>query len=383
MKNDVLITGGTVIDPASSTSKPLDVAIQNGRIAALGDQADRGSAEVSIDATGLFVVPGLIDLHTHVYKDVSMFGIEADDLCPRTGVTSVVDAGTAGSINFRGLERYVIEPSQTRILAFVNLSAVGIPWRKGEMVCPAYIQPEACAETVTRHPETALGVKVRLYPGVAGPRELHEILDLAVAAASDCAKPLMVHISNGEISVDDILSQLRPGDIITHCFRGGPEATLMEPDGAVKESVLRARDKGIIFDIGHGMGSFSFDECRRALDRGFAPDTISSDIHSLCIHGPVFDLPTTMSKFLNLGMSLDEIVRLTTLEPAKVIGKAEMLGSLNVGTTADVTLLAVREESVELKDAQGEVVVGDRRIVCKAAIKDGAIWWHDDDFDFG
>lgn len=378
MSYDIVIVGGTVIDPGSGIHDVLDVAVKDGKIAAIGEAADAESADITIDAAGLYVVPGLIDLHTHVYKDVSIFGIEADDLCPRTGVTSVVDAGTAGFINYRGLERYVIEPSQTRIMAFVNLSGVGIPWRRGEMVCNEYIQPDECAETVAAHPHTALGVKVRLYPGVAGERELREVLDLALEAAKQCDKPLMVHMNNGDLSVSDLLPYMRPGDILTHCFRGGNEASLVEPDGTIRESVKRARDQGIIFDIGHGLGSFSFDECRRALERGFSPDTISSDIHSLCIHGPVYDLPTTMSKFLNLGMPLDEIIRRTTIEPAKVIGKDDQLGTLSVGTPGDIALLAVRSEEIELKDARGEIVIGDRSILCKATIKDGKLWWREE-----
>ena len=373
MPFDVLIKGGTVIDPVHGVNGYRDVALKDGKIAAVGDGL--GSAQEEIDASGCYVVPGLIDLHTHLYKDVSVFGVEADDLCPRTGVTTAIDTGTAGWINFRGLERYVIERSETRILAYVNLAGVGLPWRRGEMVYEGYVQPAECANAVLAHPKTSLGVKVRLYRGVGGDADLRDLLQLALEAARRCEKPLMVHISNSDVPLAELIPSLRSGDVVTHCFHGGEIASVLDKKGKVLPVVKEARERGVVFDIGHGLGSFSFDVGRLAMEDGFPPDTISSDIHTFNIDGPVYDLPTTMSKFLNLGMPLYEVIQRTTSEPAKAIGRQEDLGHLGVGAEGDVTVLDLEKGTFELVDAQQKVLMGNQRISCRSTVRNGKIWW--------
>ncbi|MDE2699785.1 MAG: amidohydrolase/deacetylase family metallohydrolase [Gemmatimonadota bacterium] len=370
---DVLITGGTVIDPANGVHGALDVALKDGVVAAIG--RDLGEADSVIDASGCLVTPGLIDLHTHVYKDVSSFGIEADELCPRTGVTTSVDTGTAGWINYRGLERYVMAPSSTRILAYVNLSGVGLPWRRGEMVYEGYVSASECAQTVLNHPKTALGVKVRLYKGVGGDADVRDLLQIALEAANRCEKPLMVHISNADVLLRDLIQPLRPGDIVTHCFHGTQPASIIDNRGKVISEAWDARDRGVIFDIGHGLGSFSYDVGRAAMEDGFPPDTISSDIHSYNIDGPVYDLPTTMSKFLNLGMSLEEVIRRSTIEPAQVIDRENDLGHLRIGAAGDVAVFELEKGKFELTDAMQQVLMGEQRLVCRASVRAGKIWW--------
>lgn len=372
---DIVIAGGTVIDPANAMNEASNVALRDGRVAAVGAELNPADARRAIDASGCIVVPGLIDLHTHVYKDVSMFGIEADELCPSTGVTTAIDTGSAGWINYRGLERYVIERSQTRILAYVNLSGVGLPWRRGEMVYDGYVQPDMCARTVMQHPDTALGVKVRLYRGVGGDADLRDLLRLALDAAVQCDRPLMVHITGGDVPISEWLPLLRKDDIITHCFHASEPAGLLDAAGRVLPEVRDARDRGVVFDIGHGLGSFSFDVCRKAMDDGFPPDTISSDIHTLNIDGPVYDLPTTMSKFLSLGMPLDEVIRRTTIEPARVIGRADELGRLGEGAAGDVAVLALEEGTYQLEDSEEELLQASQRLVCRATVRNGDVWW--------
>lgn len=374
---DLLIRGGTVVDPANGVNGRMNVALSGGRVAALLQPDEPAGAADEIDADGCYVVPGLIDLHTHVFKDFSIFGIEADELCPRTGVTTAIDTGTAGWINYRGLERCIIEPAATRILAYVNLSGVGLPYRRGEMVYEGYVQPEACAEAVRAHPDTALGVKVRLYEGVAGDADLRDVLGMALVAARGCDSPLMVHISGGDVPLGDLLPHLRQGDIVTHCYHGGEIAGILDGRGKVSSVTREARDRGVVFDIGHGLGSFSFDVGRRAMEDGFPPDTISSDIHALNIDGPVYDLPTTMSKFLNLGMPLEDVIARTTAEPAKVIGRSADLGHLGVGAPGDVAVMALETGQFELADAHEQVLHGDRRLVCRASVRDGKTWWRD------
>ncbi len=375
---DVLLKQGTVIDPAHGHNQVMDVALKDGRIATLSPHPISASADQVLEVAGKLVVPGLIDLHTHAYKDVSVFGVEMDDLCPQTGVTTAVDTGSAGHFNYRGLERYVIEPSQTRILAYVNLSGVGLPSLRGELINPDYIDPTECARCVEEHPETALGVKLRLYAGVGGATNLRDLLGLALDAANRCGKPLMVHITNADIPLEDILGPLRPGDIITHCFHAKGTASILNPTSQVKPIVREAREQGIVFDIGHGQGSFSFDTARSALEDGFPPDTISTDIHSFNLAGPVYDLPTTMSKFLNLGMPLEEVIRRTTIEPARVIGKESELGHLGVGAIGDVAILAHETGAFTFVDAAGQTLDGDQRLTCKASLRQGRIWWQED-----
>lgn len=372
---DLLLKGGTVIDPAHGRRGRLDVAVKEGRVAAVArDLPVRGSAEV-LDTSGLFVVPGLIDLHTHVYEGVSFLGIEADDLCPRTGVTTVVDTGSAGWINYKGLERYVIKRSETRIFGYVNLSGVGLPSRRGELVHHDYLDAGECAECVLRHPETALGVKVRLYEGVAGSMDLRDVLKSSVEAAEECGKPLMIHISGSDVTLEDLLPPLRTGDVVTHCCHGIGAASILDREGRIRPVVRDARERGILFDVGHGVGSFAFRIARRAVAEGFLPDTISTDIHTLCINYPVYDLPTTLSKFLGLGLSLDEVIERATIEPARIIGIDSHLGHLNVGATADIAVLDLEEGRFSFFDVEHEKMVGRQRLVCRATIKDGKVWW--------
>ncbi len=372
---DIVVAGGTVIDPANGVEGRRDVAIQAGKVAEVTDDLSSASAGRTIDASGCLVLPGLIDLHTHVYTGVSIFGVEADEVCPPSGVTTTVDTGTAGWIAYPGLERYVIERSETRIRAFVHLSAVGLPWRRGELVCPDYIQPEACAQAVIDHPGTALGVKVRLYKGVGGDTDIRYFLRLALGAAEACGKPLMVHISGGHLPLDEILPSVRPGDIVTHCFHGSKTASILDTKGKVLPVVRDARDRGVLFDVGHGLGSFTFEVGRKALEDGFPPDTISSDLHALNIDGPVHDLPTTMAKFLALGMPLEEVIQRTTSEPARAMGMAGDIGHLGVGAPGDVAVMALEEGAFPLTDTDEKVLASDRRLVCKTTIRAGEVLW--------
>ncbi len=368
--HDLVIRGGHVIDPANGVDGAATVGIKDGRIAAVGDI--EASGEVEIDAAGRYVVPGLIDLHTHLFKDFSIFGIDVDELSPRTGVTTSVDTGTAGWINYAGFRKVVMAPAQTRVLAYVNLSGVGLPWRNGEMVFEGYVQPAACAQAILDYPEDTVGVKVRLYRGVGGDADLRDLLQIAIEAARRCEKPLMVHISGSDVPVADLLAPLRSGDVITHCYHGGELASILDASGKVRPEVREARDRGIVFDIGHGFGSFSFDVGRAAMDDGFPPDTISSDIHTLNIDGPVYDLPTTVSKFLHLGMSLSEAIQRVTVEPAKALGRAD-LGSLGVGAIADVAIFDLEEGAFELVDSDEVAVTGDKMLRCSETVKDGQV----------
>jgi dihydroorotase len=369
---DVIIRGGRVIDPKNDLDDRLDVGLRAGKVAAVGDLSEDSGAD-EIDATGKLVTPGLIDLHTHLFKDFSIFGIDVDELSPRTGVTTSVDTGTAGWINYAGFRKVIMEPAETRVLAFVNLSGVGLPYRQGEMVYEGYVQASECANSIQQFPENTVGVKVRLYRGVGGDADLRDLLQIALEAARRCEKPLMIHISGGDVPLAELLEPLRQGDVITHCYHGGEISSILDGNGKVQPQVRDAREKGIIFDIGHGVGSFSFDVGRKAMDDGFPPDTISSDIHAIGINGPTFDLPTTMTKFQHLGMPIGDIIARTTTAPAAAVDWD--LGHLSVGAIGDVAVLEEEEGSFELTDAEKVTLVSEKRLVCSATMKDGKVWW--------
>lgn len=373
---DVIVKGGRVIDPRNGLDAQADVGLSGGRVAKVGDLSGVSADEV-VDASGAIVSPGLIDLHTHLFKDFSIFGIDVDALSPRTGVTTSVDTGTAGWINYAGFRKVIMEPAQTRVLAYVNLSGVGLPYRRGEMVYEGYVQAGECAKAITQFPENTIGVKVRLYRGVGGDADLRDLLQIALEAARRAEKPLMIHISGADVPLADLLAPLRPGDVITHCYHGDEIAGILDGNGKVLPQVRDAREKGIVFDIGHGVGSFSFDVGRKAMEDGFPPDTISSDIHQLGIDGPTYDLPTTMSKFLHLGMPVEEVIARVTDEPAKAIGWD--LGHLGDGAVGDVTVLDIENGAFDLTDAEDVTLTADKRFACRATVKDGKVWWRRSD----
>ena len=379
---DLLLKGGTVIDPANGLRGLLDVAVKGGRVAAVArDLPFRESAEV-LDVSGLLGVPGLIDLHTHVYEGVSFLGIEADDLCPRTGVTTVVDTGSAGWINYKGLERYVIDRSETRIFGYVNLSGVGLPSRRGELVHHDYLDAGECADCVLRHPDTALGVKVRLYEGVAGTMDLRDVLKASLDAAKECGKPLMIHISGSDVELEDLLPPLRTGDVVTHCCHGTGAASILDAEGRIRPVVRDARERGILFDVGHGVGSFAFRIARRAVAEGFLPDTISTDLHGQSIFTTQSDMPNCISKLMNLGMGLQDAITRSTVSPAKAIQRFPELGTLGRGKAADIAVLKYEEGVFPLKDAWQKKLMATKRVRCVLTVRNGEIVFDEDGLAF-
>lgn len=372
---DLILRRGTVLDVAQNLHARRDIAVMDGRIAAVEPDLATAPATRSLDVEGYLVTPGLIDLHTHVYAGVSFFGIEADEVFPPTGVTAAVDAGTAGWITFPGLKRYVLGPARTHLRAFVNLCATGLIWRRGELVNMEYAQVDECGRCVLENPDVALGVKVRLARLAVGPEtDLLDLLDLALEAARQCRRPLMVHITDFDRPLRALLDRLRPGDILTHCFTGGP-FTALDARGRVLPEVWEARQRGVLFDVAHGWGSCSFKVARAALEQGFLPDVISTDLHALSLPGPVHDLPTTLSKFLHLGMSLEEVFERATLVPARLIGEADRRGHLRPGAVADLAVWALREGEFPLADSLGEQVLARRKLECLLALRAGEIWF--------
>lgn len=344
-----MLRGGRVVDPGSGVDADLDVVIEEATLAALaapGALAEEPGDRV-VDLAGALVVPGLIDLHAHWYEG-SPYGVEPRANL-RGGVTCSVDAGTAGFESFRAFRRFAIDPAPVRIFAFVHVSAAGLAASMvGELEEIRYARPAETAEIIRANRDVAVGVKVRIGTQAAG-RNVRGALLAALEAASLADVPVMVHIADGA-DVPWVASQLRAGDIVTHMLTANGMGIVGE-DGRVRPEVRAARARGVLFDVGHGCGSFSFEVARRALADGFAPDTISTDLHRYSIPGPVIDLPTTMAKLTHLGMSRDEVLRSVTATPAAAIGHPE-LGALRVGGPADITVLRMGP-GAEMIDSTG------------------------------
>jgi dihydroorotase len=366
---DVVISGGRVIDPANGIDGVREVALAGGRIAAVAERLPAHTAGRAIDATGLLVTPGLVDLHAHLYWGRDFFGIDADSLAWRCGVTTWIDSGSTGAFSLPAFREHVVKRSTVRILAFINISYLGIPGLNYDEYCnPAACDVPLLARVVEQNRDLVVGVKVRMGKGGVCYRGL-EPLRKAVEAAEATGLPIMCHISDSPPPVADVLALLRPGDIVTHAYTGGGQR-LVGRRGRVRQAALRAREAGVRFDVGHGAGSFSFDSGEVLARDGFWPDTISSDLHQVSLVGPnlVADqevmprvrgdgspqltLLTVMTKFLCLGMPLSDVIRATTVAPAEAIGRGE-LGTLTPGAPADVAILSLEPGAVELVDIHG------------------------------
>lgn len=373
---DLILRGGRVIDPSQGIDAIMDVGFAGGRVAALAPSIAAGKTEVR-DVSGLIVSPGLIDLHTHVYWGGTSLGIDAEEFCRTSGVTTAVDTGSAGPGNFMGFRRHVIEPSQVRILAYLHVSHAGIygfsnTVMVGESEDIRLMDPVTAAQVADANRDVIVGIKVRVGRHASGDQGVAP-LDIALLVAEETGLSLMAHIDEPPPSYEEVIARLRPGDVLTHAFRPFPNSPATA-QGTVKPAVLAARKRGVLFDIGHGMGSFAFKTARAMLANGFAPDTISSDVHALCIKGPAFDQVTTMSKFLCLGMSLSDVIKASTVNAAFALKRPE-LGSLKPGSVGDATLLSVEDGKFDFVDVVGEHLEGRQRIYAKGVVLGGR-WWH-------
>lgn len=352
---DVLLSGGRVIDPRSGLDGVYDVAVADGRIAAVERSIAPDAARSVRDVTGLFVVPGLIDLHTHIYHSATALGVEPDPIAARSAIATLVDAGSAGAGNFAGLRRFVIEPAGTRILAYLNISYPGIfAFDRGLMFGEAgvaeLLSVEHCMAVAEANRDVIVGVKVRLGRNTSGDIGM-VALDRALEAAARLDLPIMTHIGQPPPSYGEILARLRPGDILTHCFRPAPNAPV-DNAGRVLADLHEARRRGVVFDIGHGMGAFGFASAEAAIAEGFLPDIISSDVHTLSVAGPAFDLLHTMSKLVSCGVPVTQAIAMATDAPARAMRRAD-LGHLAVGAPADISLLDLAEARYGFVDVTG------------------------------
>jgi dihydroorotase len=374
---DLILRDGRVIDPSQKLDAVTDVAFSNGKVAHVGPGIKADASTDVRDLSGAIVTPGLIDLHTHVYWGGTSLGIDAEDFCRRSGVTTAVDTGSAGPGNFAGFRRHVIERSQVRILAYLHVSFAGIyafsqRVMVGESEEIRLMAPLDAAEVANANRDIIVGIKVRVGARASG-RSGTVPLDVALQVADEVGLPVMAHIDDPPPTYEEVIARLRPGDVLTHAFRPYPNAPITA-QGRVKQAVSEARRRGVLFDIGHGKGSFAFKTARAMLANGFFPDTISSDVHALCINGPAFDQVTTMSKFLCLGMPLADVIAASTVNAAFALKRPE-LGSLKPGSVGDATVLSIKKGRFDYVDVVGEYLEGDRRIFSDGVVLAGR-WWH-------
>jgi dihydroorotase len=360
-KFDLVIKGGDVLDPSQSLRGKRDIGIRWGVVEAIEPEIPAARALKTIDAAGKLVTPGLIDLHCHVYPYGSAIGIPADELVPYQCTTTVVSAGDAGVNNLAALRRYIVAQTRTRMYAFLHIANNGLSaFPVAELYNIDNAQVEACAMALAENPDFLIGVKVRMSENVIFKHGI-EPLKRAIQACEMCGWParMMVHIGGVETTelMSSILDILRPGDVLTHAYSGAPNMegvfTNIVKDGKLLPAALAAKQRGVIFDVGHGGASFDFTVAEVAIPAGCTPDTISSDMHVFSGKTPGMPLlPNVMSKFMAMGYSLDEVVTMTTTAPARIINRAPGIGTLQIGAPADVAIMELVEGPVSFVDTR-------------------------------
>ncbi len=380
---DWILRGGRVMDSVLGLDAPMDIAVQDGKIAALEGHLPADRAEKTLDCRGLIVTPGLIDLHCHLapalpITDDVLKAVDPDATMPRNGVTTAVDAGTAGWENFDGFLRSIIRRARTRVLAFVNIAARGMLALSGESEAKN-LHPEAVARLAKKRRDVVVGIKTAHYRA-NGPFDAANppwaSVDASLEAGRLCGLPAMFDVVPlPQRSYPDLLRKMRPGDYHTHVFAG--HIPLLNADGKIADYVHQARARGILFDLGHGAASFSFAQAQPAVRQGFLPDTLSSDLYDSSVNGPAIGLLYVLSKFLALGLPLGEVLRRVTENPAELLGRPE-LGTLAPGTPADIAVLRQEEGRFGFVDGAGMRREGDKNLRCALTMRDGAMLYNPD-----
>jgi dihydroorotase len=375
-----LIRNGQVYDGTGAEAQRVDVRIANGVIQEIGpDLPSQG--ETIVDATGLLVCPGLIDLHVHVFSGIGLYSIDPVEAGLRTGVTSMLDTGTAGSLTYPNMARFILPAAEEDVFTLLNISMIGaiqghpdFPPFMGDLNDGRHAHVPSAVECARKYPKNLVGMKVRLTSALANYNEKNELagFDGVFEAADQLGSPLMIHHAASKIPTTTVLKALRKGDMYTHLYHPHPDHAFAD-DGMPIDELLEARARGVIFDVGHGVGAFVWRVAEPACEKfGFWPDTISTDLHHFNLRGPVIDLPTTMSKFLYLGMPVQDIVRASTMAPAIAMRVDDRLGSIHVGKQADITLMRLERGSFPLFDVEGVVRNSPQRLFAVSVCKRGS-----------
>jgi len=376
-----LITNGEVYDGTGSAARKVDVRISGGVIREIGPNLPVQGEEI-VDAEGLIVAPGLIDLHVHVFSGMGLYSVDPVEAGLRTGVTTMLDTGTAGSLSYRTFERFVIDRAEEDIYALLNISMIGaiqghpdFPPYMGDLNDARHADVKSAVACAKQSPERIVGMKVRLTSGLANYQEKNEWAGFegVFEAADELGKPLMIHHAASKIPTTKVMQTFRKGDIYTHLYNPHTDHAF-DAGGAPIEAMLEARKRGVIFDVGHGVGAFVWRVAEPACRKyEFWPDTISTDIHQFNLHGPVYDLPTTMSKFLFLGMPPEKILQATTSAAADAMGLGHRLGRLYSGRQADIVLMKRERGRFPLTDVEGETRISGERLIAVSVCKRG-VW---------
>jgi dihydroorotase len=375
---DIVIKGGHIIDPVNNIDQVMDLAIKGGKIAAIKKNIPNAQTKKVIDASGLIVSPGLIDMHTHNffgtehnrYLANSYQAVPPDGFTFRAGVTTVVDAGSPGWKNFDLYKSQIINPSKTRVLAFLNIVGEGMSGGAREQNIED-MNPKTTAIVAKQNKDHIVGVKLAHFMGYDWtPTEL------AVEAGKLASMPVMIDFggSNPELPLDKLfLEKLRPGDIFTHAYAHVNGRTpIVAENGKVRDYVFEAQKRGIVFDVGHGGGSFIFKQAIPAVQQGFKPNVISTDLHTGSMNGGMKNINNVMSKFLNMGLSIQEVIATTTSKPAQYIQRKD-LGHLSVGAEADVAILNIRKGDFGFIDTRGKRMKGKQKIECELTLRAGNV----------
>ena len=375
LKFDLVIANGDVVDPSQRLRGKRDIGIKNGQVAAIAPSIAADRAVQRIDAAGRLVTPGLVDLHTHLVPHIGI-GLPADELVGITAVTTAVSAGDVGANTFGAFTHWARPQTRTRLYAFVHIASIGLAGglAPGELLNIDYAIVDACTKTVAENADVVLGVKVRITDSVVGQNGL-EPLRRAIRAATMAGPQfrVMCHIGAAPGSMSDLLDLLRPGDILTHAYSGAGNNIVQ--NGQLLPAAKAAKARGVIFDVGHGGGSFDYTVCEPAMQQGAPPDTISSDLHAVSINSPGYPtLPNVMSKFLGLGLPLEEVVARATWEPAKIIGRVPGLGTLMIGAPADISIFDLLDGPTEFVDTRNNKRSATKKLVPWLTVKGGRPW---------
>ncbi|MFH0847825.1 MAG: amidohydrolase/deacetylase family metallohydrolase [Chloroflexota bacterium] len=371
---DLLIKGGRLIDPAQNLDGKMDIGINKDKITALAKDIPAGQSAKVIDASGSIVTPGLIDFHCHVYDGVIRNGAEIDTAGVRQGVTTLLDAGSAGEANFPAFPKYLIPRACTSVFCFLHISSLGQSLQP-EPYDMREIDPELTSKMISAYPDLIKGVKLRLVGGLIARNGL-EIFKTAKRVAKDLKLPVMIHIGDPlnlapPALTREVLTLMEKGDILTHVFSAKQGSVFT--DGVFVPEFKEAMARGVIFDVAHGRNNCSFEVARRGMSQGIMPTTISSDVTCASLTGPTYGLTATMSKFLALGLDLRQVITMTTINPARLLGIADKVGSLRPGMTADVSILNLETGKWKLIDAEKQVLEATRLFVPKLTIKTGKV----------
>jgi dihydroorotase len=375
---DLIIKNGHVIDPANNRDGIMDVAIRDGRIAEVSPSID-GPATQVIDATGMYVAPGLIDIHGHHffgtepdhYLSNSFSALPPDGFTLRSGVTTVVDVGGAGWRNFSAFKSQTIDHSTTRVLSFLNIVGGGMSGGEREQTIDD-MDPQMTAKVARENKAYVVGIKLAHFEG-----DTWVPTERAVEAGKLAGIPVMVDFGGSDppLSLETLfLQKLRPGDIFTHCYAHVKGRMPLVKDGKLEPFARKAQQRGIVFDVGHGGGSFTFEQAIPAIEQGFKPNSISTDLHTGSMNKGMKDMLNVMSKLLNIGLSPNEVIACSTWNPARIIQREE-LGNLGAGSPADVVVLSLDNGSFGYIDVRGFMVTGDKKLTCQVTLVDGEVVW--------